>query len=118
MDLAWPKGWNCARLTFAAVAAWLAVPLCGPAQALDRQVRIVNDTSLEIVALYGARSGASAPRNILGESTIPSRSDMNVDFEDGSGYCVYDFRAVFDDGGELSRDDVNVCEVGTYRYID
>ncbi len=100
-----------------ALAALLAVPLCGPAQALDRQVRIVNDTTLEIVALYGARSG-SPPRNILGEATIPSRSAMDVDFEDGSGYCVYDFRAVFDDGGELSRDDVNVCEVGTYRYID
>jgi hypothetical protein len=100
-----------------ALAALLAVPLCGPAQALDRQVRIVNDTSLEIVALYGARSG-SPPRNILGEATIPSRSAIDVDFDDGSGYCMYDFRAVFDDGSALSRDDVNVCEVGTYRYID
>jgi len=105
-------------VTFAAAAASLAVPLCGPAQALDRQVRIVNDTSLEIVALYGARSGASTPRNILGEATIPSRSAIDVDFDDGSGYCMYDFRAVFDDGSALSRDDVNVCEVGTYRYID
>ena len=109
---------NLRRLTFAAVAAWLAAPLCGPAQALDRQVRIVNDTSLEIVALYGARPGASTPRNILGEATIPSRSAMDVDFEDGSGYCMYDFRAVFDDGSALARDDVNVCEVGTYRYVD
>jgi hypothetical protein len=106
------------RTTFAAAVAWLAVPLCGPAQALDRQVRIVNDTSLEIVALYGVRSGASTPRNILGEATIPARSAIDVDFDDGSGYCMYDFRAVFDDGSALSRDDVNVCEVGTYRYID
>jgi hypothetical protein len=101
-----------------ALGALVAVPLCGPAQALDRQVRIVNDTSLEIVALYGARSGASTPRNILSEATIPSRSALEVDLEDGSGYCVYDLRAVFDDGSELSRDDVNVCEVGTYRYTD
>src|SRR5687767_1393077 len=116
--MASPNHLTILRCVRPALAALLAVPLCGPAQALDRQVRIVNDTSLEIVALYGVRSGASTPRNILGEATIPARSAIDVDFDDGSGYCMYDFRAVFDDGSALSRDDVNVCEVGTYRYID
>ena len=41
-----------------------------------------------------------------------------VNFEDGSGYCRFRFRAVFDDAVELTRPNVNVCEVGTYRYTD
>ena len=92
------------------------LPSAVPAQALDGSPHRPRPAG--IVALYGARSGVSTPRNILGEATIPSRSAMDVDFEDGSGYCVYDFRAVFDDGSALARDDVNVCEVGTYRYTD
>ena len=104
----------------AAVLVWLAAPLGGPAQAqaLDRQVRIVNATSSEIVELYGSRVDARTPRNILGEATLPSGASMDVDFDDGSGYCLFDFRAVFDDGAVLERKRVNICEVGTFRYTD
>ena len=92
--------------------------LDSPAQALDRQVRIVNATSSEIVELYGSRVDARTPRNILGEATLPSGASMDVDFDDGSGYCLFDFRAVFDDGAVLERKRVNICEVGTFRYTD
>ena len=102
----------------AAVLVWLAAPLGGPAQALDRQVRVVNATSFEIVELYGSRVDARTPRNILGESTLPAGASIDVDFDDGSGYCMYNFRAVFDDGAVLERRRVNVCEIGTFRYTD
>ena len=102
----------------ASLATLLAIALAGSAQALDRQVRIVNASSFEIVELYGSRVDARTPRNILGEATLPAGASVDVDLEDGSGYCMYNFRAVFDDGAVLERRRVNVCEVGTFRYTD
>jgi hypothetical protein len=49
---------------------------------------------------------------------LPAGGAVVIDFEDGSGYCRFRFRAVFDDAVELTRPNVNVCEVGTYRYTD
>ena len=106
------------RLCLALAATILFMALAGPAEALDRQVRIVNASSFEIVELYGSRVDARTPRNILGEATLPAGASVDVDFEDGSGYCMYNFRAVFDDGAVLERRRVNVCEVGTFRYTD
>ena len=106
------------RLSLFVAALFLVIALAGPADALDRQVRIVNESTFEIVELYGSRVDARTPRNILGEATLPAGASVDVDFEDGSGYCMYNFRAVFDDGAVLERRRVKVCEVGTFRYTD
>jgi len=92
--------------------------LTDTAAALDRRVRIVNDSGQEIVAFYGAARGApGADENRLAEALPPGGSAI-VSFDDGSGYCRYNFRAVFGDGISLERSGINVCEVGTYRYTD
>ena len=41
---------------------------------------------------------------------------MRIDFDDGTGYCMFDFRAVFSDGDVLIREEINVCEIPSYRY--
>ena len=33
-----------------------------------------------------------------------------VNFDDGTGYCMFDFRAVLDNGRPVERYRVNVCE--------
>jgi hypothetical protein len=102
---------------FLAVAA-LAI-LCGRADALDRRVRIVNDSKHVIAAFYG--TNVSAPDwgdSLLGTDTLKPGNSVVLDFEDNSGYCRFRFRAVFDDRKELVRQSVNVCEVGTYRYTE
>jgi hypothetical protein len=89
------------------------------AQTLDRRVRIVNESGHAIVGFYAVVVEKQEwPASLLGESTLPAGASVVLDFEDGSGFCRYRFRAVFDDGGELVRPSVNVCEVGTYRYTD
>jgi hypothetical protein len=55
---------------------------------------------------------------MLGDDILPAGGSIVLNFDDGSGYCRYRFRAVFADGVELERPSVNVCEVGTYRYTD
>jgi hypothetical protein len=101
---------------FAATAVFAA---CGQAAALDRRVQIINESRHDIVALYGVDVDAGDWReSLLGDDRLPAGASVVLNFEDESGYCRYKFRAVFDDGVELIRPSVNVCEVGTYRYTD
>ena len=101
------------------ITALAAIVAAAPATALDRRVQIHNETSRAIVAFYGSHSGlAPSTENLLGEAVIPAGASVILDFDDGSGYCRFGFRAVFDDGVELERPSVNVCEVATFRYTD
>src|SRR5688500_4155264 len=92
--------------------AVLALIFCSAANAdaMDRRVRVVNDSSHAIVAFHGANSGLREwPESLLGDEILPAGGARIFSFEDGSGYCRFRFRAVFEDGVELIRDSVNVC---------
>lgn len=98
----------------------LAAGLAPPAEAIDRRVRIVNDSTRDLVAFHRAYSGTDEwGENLLGQGGIlrPGKGVI-LDFADGSGYCRFGFRATFDDGVELVKNGVNICEIGTYRYTD
>ena len=87
--------------------------------ALHRRVRIVNELKHDIVGFYGTNVGVPDWQdNLLGAAVLRAGASIVLDFEDGSGYCRFRFRAVFDDNKELVRPSVNVCEVGTYKYTD
>lgn len=103
----------------AASAAAIVLALAAPAEAIDRRVRIVNASSHDIVAFHGVTVDAREWReSLLGDDILPAGGSLVLNFEDGSGYCRYRFRALFDDGKALEKSSVNVCEVGTYRYTD
>jgi hypothetical protein len=108
------KNYIAAGLTIAAIAA-----VCGRAEALDRRVRIINDSKHTLTAFFGTNvAGPDSQDSLLGSDTLRPGTSIVLDFEDGSGYCRFRFRAVFDDGVEVVRPSVNVCEVGTYRYTE
>lgn len=89
------------------------------ATALDRRVTIVNNTSYDIVEFYASNKGSrSWEEDILGRQILPSGSSVVINIDDGSGYCKYDFLAVFDDGEELTKYDNNVCELSVFTYTD
>jgi hypothetical protein len=47
---------------------------------------------------------------------LPAGSRVRINIDDGSGACIYDFKARFSDGDELIRYRINVCEITEYRY--
>lgn len=99
------------------LAASLSVISALPASALDRRVTIVNDTGYTIVRFYGSNKGTDSwEEDILGRDVLRSGQSVRIDFDDGSGYCKFDFKAVFDDGDVLTAHDINVCKIGTYTY--
>ena len=88
-----------------------------PAFALDRRVRIVNETGYVLVEFYGSNKGSTSwEEDILGPDVLGNGQSVMIDFDDGTGYCMFDFKAVFDDGDVLTRKGVNICEIGTYTY--
>lgn len=83
----------------------------------DRRVRIINATGYTITHFYASNSGQSDwQEDILGADVLANGASVMINIDDGSGACLYDFRARFSDGDTLERYRINVCEISEYRY--
>ena len=87
--------------------------------ALDRRVRINNYTSYDIIEFYAShRDATSWQEDILGRDILPAGSSVMINIDDGTGYCVFDFRAVSEDGEVLEKFGNNVCELAEFNYTE
>jgi hypothetical protein len=97
-------------------AAALLVGLSFPAAALERHMTIVNETGFAVAEFYASNLATEGwGENRLGE-VLPAGASVELDFDDGSGYCLFNFRAVFEDGDEIVSERINVCEGGEFYY--
>lgn len=93
--------------------------LAGTAAAEDRRVTIINSTSTTMKMFFASNVGAKKwEEDILGQDVVLPGDSIGINVDDGTGHCRYDFRAVFDDGKESVKHDVNVCEVGNFYFND
>ncbi len=98
------------------MAAALAASV-GAAEAQDMRMRIHNDTGMTLYKFYSTNTGSTRwGSDVMGASTIATGSSMKLNFANAEGYCLFDFRAIFEDGTELTRQGVNVCEMSDYYY--
>ena len=103
--------------SYALLALTLFFTSVSSVSALDRRVKIVNNTGFTIVRFYGSNKGTDSwEEDILGSDVLQSGQSVRINFDDGSGYCKFDFKAVFDDGDVLVKKDINICEIGTFTY--
>ena len=56
--------------------------------------------------------------DILGSDILPSGSSVVINVDDGTGYCKYDFKAVFEDGDTAISPDNNVCELSEFNFTN
>jgi hypothetical protein len=105
------------RLLGLSAALALALSMAGAASADDnKKVKIINETEHNIVQFYASRIGTNDwEEDILDVDILAPGQSVTINFG-GSDFCVYDFKAVFDDGDTLVRNRVNVCELDVYRY--
>ena len=107
------------KILAVALSALLLAVTNAPAFALNRHVHIHNNTSVVMNEFYASNVGTSDyEENILHGDVIESGNSWNVNIDDGTGYCRYDFMAVFDDGSQAKKDNVNVCEVSDFYFND
>lgn len=104
------------KLLYAALAIAIAA---SPALALDRRMRVNNRSSLTVVKLQGSNVGADSwEEDILGDDVIPPHTRVTVNFNDNSGYCKFDLRAISEDGRVWIRYNVNVCTLTDWNLYD
>jgi hypothetical protein len=102
------------------LAALLAAPATNWASAQsrdrhDRRMTVVNETGRVIRAFNATNSGVTKwGRDLLGSNVIGPGQRYTFDFDDGTGACMFDFRAVLDNGRAVERYGVNVCEYSSW----
>ena len=85
----------------------------------DRRVRIINETSHTITHFYGSNVGTDQwEEDILGKEVLPPGKSVMINFDDGTGYCKFDFKAEFDDGDEVVKHGIDVCEISSFRFTE
>lgn len=81
---------------------------------VDRSVTVINATGYTITHFYGSNSGRSSwEEDILGDLTLPSGSAVDINFNDGSGSCLFDFKAIFADGSSVVESNIDICRVSS-----
>lgn len=93
-----------------AVLAACATGTTSSGGSYDRHVLVVNNSDATVTQFYGSNSGADTwQEDILGADTLPSGSSVSVNFDDGTGACNFDFKAVFADGISVVETGIDVC---------
>jgi hypothetical protein len=91
-----------------------------PAQSrdgLNRRVRIHNNTGWTMLRFYASDSRVTSwQEDMLGRGTLAAGRSIMMNIDDGSGACLYDFKAEFTNGQVLTRFNVNVCQIADYYY--
>lgn len=91
-----------------------------PVQSRDgrnRRVRIHNNTGWTMLRFFASNTSRSDwEEDILGNDVLANNASIVMNIDDGTGACLFDFKAEFTNGQSLIRNNVNVCEIADYYY--
>lgn len=108
-----------ARHAVVALAALATTLASGSALAANRVVTIVNETSVTMTRFYASSVGTRDwEENILAGDILKPGQSIDIDIDDGTKACRYDFKAVFKDGEAVEQGNVNVCEVAEFSFTE
>lgn len=97
-----------------------AAAASAPAQSRDgrnRRVRVHNNTGWTMLRFYASNTSRSDwEEDILGDDVLANNASIVMNIDDGTGACMFDFKAEFTNGQNLIRNNVNVCEIADYYY--
>ncbi|WP_420479131.1 hypothetical protein [Brevundimonas sp. FT23028] len=83
----------------------------------NRRVRVHNQTGWTMTHFYASDSRIDDwQEDMLGSSVLANGSSVTMNIDDGNGGCLYDFKARFTNGQELTRMRINVCQIADYYY--
>lgn len=97
-----------------------AATASAPIQSRDgrnRRVRVHNTTGWTMLRFYASNTSRSDwEEDILGDDVLANNASIVMNIDDGTGACMFDFKAEFTNGQSLIRNNVNVCEIADYYY--
>jgi hypothetical protein len=100
-------------LLLATIAFALLFPDAASAQ--DRRVRIINAGNVTVNSFYASNTNRKSwEEDILGNSVLAPGQSVMVNINDGSGACMFDFRAVMANGRKVESYGMNVCQISSW----
>jgi hypothetical protein len=84
----------------------------------DRRVVVLNQRSSDMLRLYGSRTTTDSWEENVLLTPIPSGSKRVINFDDGTGACMYDLRAIFKDNVPVHMWNINVCRESYWVVVD
>jgi len=100
-----------------AVLALLAVSATASAE--DLVFDLKNHSSFDVTEFYASPTGVDDwEDDVLGQDVLAAGDDVEITIGDGRTQCRYDLKFVFDDGDEVERKKVDLCETGSYTLRD
>lgn len=84
----------------------------------DRRVIILNERSSDMMRLYASRTTTGDWEENILASPIRAGSQLLINFDDGTGACTFDFRAIFKDNLSAHMWNINVCRESYWRVVD
>ena len=101
------------------VALFAICVTVGHAEAYDRRVRLINDSSRTIVSFYASNEDSDQwEEDILGRRVVPPGDEILINVDDGTGHCIFDFKAVMRGGATVVRRSLNVCQISSWTITD
>src|SRR5258707_610354 len=89
------------------------------ARRYDRHVVVINDSSRVVVEFHASNEHRRGwEEDILGTGVILPGHRARIDIDDGTGACVFDFKAVMRDGATVIRRSVDVCALNSWTITD
>jgi len=83
----------------------------------NRHVQIINNTGRSVWRLYGSRASTNSwEEDILGSNVLPNGRATDVNFNDGTGACIFDMKVEFENGGSIVQNNVNVCTASSVTF--
>jgi hypothetical protein len=85
------------------------------------QVLLINDSSSVIREVYALASGEGSQKrqkDLLGSRVLKPGERILLNVDDATGHCFYDFKAVRQDGADISRGHLDTCEAARWRITD
>ena len=105
----------------AAIGLALALTPAARAQSKDgndRRVMIINERSSDMLRLYGSRTTTGEWEENIFAQPLRAGAKRVINFDDGTGACLFDFRAIFKDNQTIHQWSFNVCREEYWRVVD
>jgi len=93
-------------------------PIVSSSDGRNREAVIENDSDWQIYSVHALNIETGKwTANILGDDRLHRHSDRTVRIDDGSGECMYIFRALLSKGQKVRSDPIDVCRLGSWRIF-
>lgn len=94
------------------LAALLAGVVSTPAFASDETLTVANRTGYTINELYlSPHSANNWEEDVMGDETLETDTSVDIDFSKSEDTCMWDMKAVYDDGTKRVWGNINPCKI-------